>query len=165
MTGKNRTALAASALLLAALALAGFWFLQRTVPETCRICQRPIHPQARAVMEVEGRQEPLCCVRCALTLRRQQRQPVRLVEVTDYLSRRPLPPADAYYVEGSRILLCEKHEPMLDETKHPYARVFDRCVPSLYAFATRADAQAFAEQQGGTVLRLPELLQEVEPRP
>lgn len=159
------TAVILSGLVVAALALGGYWLLQRTAPDTCRICQRPIHAEARAVIEVDGRQEAVCCARCALTRKQQQHRPVRLLEVTDYVTRSPLRPEAAYYVEGSRIVLCQSHEPVLDESKHPYTRVFDRCVPSLYAFARREEAQAFARQNGGTVRRLPELLQEVEPQP
>jgi len=159
------TTLLVSGLVVATLAVGGYWLLQRTAPDTCRICQRPIHAEARAVIEVDGKREPVCCARCALTLQQQEHRPVRLVEVTDYVSRQPLAPEAAYTVEGSRVILCERHEPLLDQTKHPYPRVFDRCVPSLYAFARREEAEAFAARNGGTVQRLPELLEEVEPRP
>ena len=159
------TTLLVSGLVVAARAAGDYWLLQRTESQTCRICQRPIHAEARAVIEVEGKREPVCCARCALTLQQQEHRPVPLVEVTDYVSRQPLVPEAAYYVEGSRVVLCERHEPLLDQTKHPYPRVFDRCVPSLYAFARREEAEAFAARNGGTVQRLPELLQEVEPRP
>jgi len=165
MPRSKATAFLLSGLVVAALAVGGYWLLQRTAPDTCRICQRPIHAEARAVMEVDGKREPVCCARCALTLQQQEHRPVRLVEVTDYVSRASLAPASAYFVEGSRVILCEKHEPLLDQTKHPYPRVFDRCVPSLYAFARREEAEAFAARNGGTVRRLPELLEEVEPRP
>jgi hypothetical protein len=165
MTARKRVTLFASVALVAVLAAAGYWMLQRTQPETCRVCQRPIHAQARAVMEAEGEREPVCCARCALTRARQQHRPVRLVEVTDYGTQRPLAPEAAFYVEGSRVVLCEKHEPLLDETKHPHARVFDRCVPSLYAFARRQDAEAFAAAEGGAVRRLAEVLAESEQQP
>ena len=159
------TPLILSCLVLVALAGGGYWLLQRTAPETCGICQRQIHAQARAVLEQAGKREPVCCARCALTRGQQRHEPVRLVEVTDYNSGRPLAPEAAYFVEGSRVILCEKHEPLLDQTKHPYPRVFDRCEPSLYAFARREDAEWFAASQGGRVLRLPQLLEEVKPRP
>src|SRR3989338_5087993 len=165
MPRSKATAFLLSGLVVATLAVGGYWLLQRTQPATCRICQRPIHAEARAVIEVDGKREPVCCARCALTLQQQEHRPVRLVEVTDYVSRASLAPESAYFVEGSRIVLCEKHEPLLDQTKHPYPRVFDRCVPRLYAFARREEAEAFAARNGGTVQRLPELLEEVEPRP
>src|SRR3989304_10630477 len=96
------TTLLVSGLVVAALAAGGYWLLQRTESQTCRICQRPIHAEARAGIEVEGKREPVCCARCALTLQQQEHRPVRLVEVTDYVSRASLAPGPAYFVEGRR---------------------------------------------------------------
>lgn len=165
MPGGKLTAFVLSGVVVLAIAGGGYWLLQRTAPDTCRICQRPIHAAARAMIEVGGKREPVCCVRCALTLQLQQRQPVHLLEVTDYNSGRSLAPDTAYYVEGSRVVLCERHEPLFDANKQPHERVFDRCVPSLYAFARREEAAAFAAHNGGAVLRLPEVLKEVEAAP
>jgi hypothetical protein len=165
MTAKKTAGMLLSVVVVAAVAWGGYWLLQRRNQDTCRICQRQIHAEGRAVIEVEGKQEAVCCARCALTYGYQQRRKVRLVEVTDYVSRRPLAPEAAYYVEGSRVVLCEKHEPMLDQTMHAYHPVFDRCVPSVYAFARREEAEAFAEANGGVVRRLPQLLEETGSRP
>lgn len=159
MSGKKITAILWSTVALAALSLVGYWFLQKTEPDVCRICRREIHAESRAVIEVDGRREPVCCVRCALTLVRQQGSSVRLVEVSDYVTGRPINPTAAFYVEGSRVVRCEKHEPMLlDPTKHPYERVFDRCEPSVYAFARRDAAEGFAARNGGSLRTLAELL-------
>jgi len=165
MMTKKITNVFAGVLLVVALAAGGYWLLQQAAPDNCRICQREIHPEARAVMEVAGRREPICCARCALTLAQQRGKPAGLVEVTDYVSRRALKPEEAYFVEGSQVILCERHEPLLDQTKQPYDRIFDRCVPSVYAFARREDAEVFVARNGGAVLRLAQLLEEVEPRP
>ena len=165
MSMKRIPGIAGSVLLVGLLALAGYWFLQRTEPENCRICERPIHAQARAVVEAAGKREAVCCVRCAFRHHEQEHVPVRLLEVTDYASGSALAPEDAFYVEGSRIVLCARHEPMLDETKHPQETVFDRCAPSLYAFARESEARAFAAENGGQVRRLPALLQEIERQP
>ncbi len=136
-----------------------------TQPENCSICQRAIHAQSRAVIEVDGKRERVCCARCAFTFEEQKHKQIRLVEVTDYNSTKPLAPENAYFVEGSRIVLCEEHEPLLDQTKHPYGRVFDRCEPSVYAFARPEDAEAFARENGGRMVRLPDILKEVESKP
>jgi hypothetical protein len=165
MTAKKASGIIGSVALVAALALAGYWYLQRTEPEHCRICQRPIHAQARAVVEENGRREAVCCVRCAFRQGEQRRAAIRLLEVTDYVSGRPLAPEDAYYVEGSRIVLCERHEPLLDETKHAHERVFDRCAPSLYAFASAEEARAFAAENGGVVRRLAGVQKGIEAQP
>jgi hypothetical protein len=154
-----------SIVVLALLTAGGYWLLQRTAPAECKVCRREIHAAARAVIEVDGKQEAVCCVRCAMTLDEQEKKPVRLVEVTDYVSQTPLAPKDAFYVEGSRIVLCMSHEPHMDETKHPQARIFDRCEPSVYAFARREEAESFAAQNGGVVLGLAELMKEIPTPP
>ncbi|MEW6442648.1 MAG: hypothetical protein AB1640_17055 [bacterium] len=144
----------------------GYWLLQRTGQETCRICRRPIHPDSRTVIEDSGgRREAVCCVRCGLFLALQQKSPVRLVEVTDYSSGRSLDPEKASYVEGSGVVMCDRHEPLFDETKHLYQRVFDRCTPSILAFAGPDEAADFASSHGGRVVRLAELLTEAPPAP
>lgn len=150
-----------SIVVLALLAFGGYWLLQKTAPTECKVCRREIHAAARAVIEVDGKQEAVCCVRCAMTLDEQEQKPIRLLEVTDYASHGALAPKDAFYVEGSRIVLCQSHEPHMDETKHAQARVFDRCEPSVYAFARKEEATAFAAENGGVVLSLAELMKEI----
>ena len=154
-----------SIVVLALLTAGGYWLLQRTAPAECKVCRREIHAAARAVIEVDGKQEAVCCVRCAMTLDEQEQKTVRLVEVTDYLRHTSLAPKDAFYVEGSRIVLCLSHEAHMDETKHTQARVFDRCEPSVYAFAHREEAEAFAAQNGGVVLGLADLMKEIPATP
>jgi hypothetical protein len=154
-----------SIIVLALLTAGGYWLLQRTAPAECKVCRREIHAAARAVIEVDGKQEAVCCVRCAMTRDEQEEKPVRLVEVTDYIRHTSLAPKDAFYVEGSRIVLCLSHEPHMDETKHAQARVFDRCEPSVYAFARREEAESFAAQNGGVVLMLAELMKEIPATP
>jgi hypothetical protein len=165
MTMRRASGIAASVLLVAALAVGGYWYLQHSQPEHCRICQRSLHTQARAVIEENGQREAVCCVRCAFRQGEQQHVAIRLLEVTDYVSGQPLKPVEAFYVEGSRIVLCERHEPLLDETKHAHERVFDRCARSLYAFARAEEARAFAAENGGVVRRLPEVRKEIEAQP
>lgn len=165
MNTKKTMGVLLSALAVAALALGGYWLLRRTAPNVCDLCERHVHPEARAVVELEGKRASACCIRCALTAARQQGTRVRLVEVTDYFSRQPLEPGAAYYVEGGDLVLCQHQEPLLEGPKVLYERVFDRCAPSVYAFARGEDAEAYAARNGGRVLRLPQLLAEVEPRP
>jgi hypothetical protein len=166
MNSKKMTAILCSVLVLVALALGGYVVLRQTRQDTCRICRRGIHAASRAVIEVAGEREVVCCARCALTLARQKATPVQLVEVNDYVTGRPLPPESAVFVVGSRVVLCEEHEPMpLDPTKRPYGRVFDRCEPSVYAFARRHEAEAFAAREGGVLRTFAQLLEEVTAQP
>ena len=132
---------------------------RRQQQELCPFSNRQIHSGSRAVVELAGERRPTCCIRCALTAR-QQGMKVRLVEVSDFSSGEPLSPDVAFYVSGSPVVLCERHEPKLDAEKQAHQVVFDRCEPSIFAFARREQAEEFARSNGGAVRRLPEILQE-----
>jgi len=165
MLNEKLTGAIVVALLLVGLAGTGYWLIKRGGHEECSVCRRGIHAQSRAVAMVNGHREVLCCARCAITLAHQRGKSVRLLQVADYFSERMLRPQDTFYVEGSRVVLCATHEPMIDPSKHAMERVFDRCEPSLYAFARRADAEAFAQQNGGAVLTAEQVLREVQTQP
>src|SRR5512146_1357148 len=143
---------------VAGLLLAGQWSLHRRAQESCGICQRHISPQAGVIAEVGGQRRHVCCAHCAVTEGLQQRKPVRLIEVTDYSSGRKLDPAKAWYVDGSRVVACTHDMPPMNEMKHVGRTAFDRCSPGTFAFATRADAEAFVAKNGGAIRDLSEML-------
>lgn len=149
------------------LALAGFGYYHLMVKQSeavCGFCRRPIHANTRVVAEVDGRREVACCARCAMSEAYQEKKPLRLIEVTDFVSGNKLNPQRAYFVDGSRKVLCSHDAPMFDETKHMETMTFDRCSPGAYAFARREDAEKFARENGGAVLRLEEMLRGVNSR-
>ena len=146
------------------LALVGFGYYHLMVKRSeafCGFCQRPIHANARVVAEIDGRREVVCCARCAISEAYQEKKALRLIEVTDFASGNKLDPQQAYFVEGSRKVLCSHDAPMFDETKHMEPMTFDRCSPGAYAFAHREDAEKFVSENGGIVLRLAQLLRGV----
>ena len=51
----------------------------------------------------------------------------------------------------SDLNLCARAHVILDEAKRPHAAHFDRCSPSILAFATKEAAAAFAASHGGNV--------------
>ena len=130
----------------------------------CGFCHRPIHAHARVLAEIGGRRITVCCARCAITEAFQEKKTVRLIEVTDYVSGNTLKPEHAYFVEGSRKVLCDHDAPMFDETKRLQPMTFDRCSPGAYAFARREDAAAFTQENGGVVLQLNEMIRGVNGR-
>lgn len=148
---------------LAAIALlAGAMWFQKNETETfCGFCHRPIHAETRVIAEVGGQRKTVCCARCAITESMQEDRPVRLLEVTDYASGRSVKPEQAYFVDGSRKVLCDHDAPLFDESKHVHPLAFDRCFPGTYAFARREDAAAFARENGGVVVRLQDLMRGV----
>lgn len=149
-------------LVLLGFAGAGYYRLTRGQSEAfCGFCHRVVHAQTQVIAEVDGRRRTVCCARCAITEGLQEKRPVRLVTVTDYVSGKSLKPEQAYFVEGSRKILCARDMAMLDETKHAFSQTFDRCSPGAYAFAHREDAAAFVRENGGEMLQLNEMMQGV----
>ena len=79
MVTKRNVILLLSAVAVAGVLVVGYWFVLRSQPELCAACERRINEKARAVVEVSGKREPVCCVRCGLTIERQEHQRVRLI--------------------------------------------------------------------------------------
>ena len=161
MSQRSKTAAALSFLVLAAIGIGGFWLLRTTEPQVCPICQRSIHEHSSAVVVIDKKRVTVCCIRCGITHNFQVGKPGAVVAVTDFNSNRSLDPSTSFYVEGSHVSMCDAHNSnLMDETKHPYSRTFDRCEPSTYAFAHREDAETFNRANGGKVLSWEELTQE-----
>jgi hypothetical protein len=157
----TKRAVITTAIGLVLLGLLGLGYYRMMVKQSeafCGFCHRPIHAHARVIAEIGGRRRTVCCARCAITEAFQEKKPVRLIEVTDYVSGNTLKPEEAYFVEDSRKTLCDHDAPMFDETKHVEPMTFDRCSPGAYAFARRADAVAFIRENGGVVLQLNEMM-------
>ena len=147
--GRGRAAVAA-VLLLAALLPA---CARRAA--TCEVCRREAHAEvAAAVILADGRRVTPCCPRCALRYAGEAgRAPAARIEVTDYVSRRVLPLDTAYLVEGSDETPCLRHHaPATGGEGAPLHLCFDRCMPSLIAFAAEPEARAFIDVHGGDLL-------------
>jgi NosL len=52
--------------------------------------------------------------------------------------------------------MCERTQGMIQEDKRPADLYYDRCAPSLIAFAQRSEARDFAREHGGEVLAFKE---------
>ena len=155
-------AILADVLLLAAGT--GAWYMLRGRPAAfCQIDGRPIHAPMRTLVEVNGKRIYTCCPRCPLTLESQTGAKVRLVEVTDYITGRQIPASQAYFVDGSDVEICSTPRARPQGEQLPYERMFDRCAPSLIAFADEGQTRAFMAQHGGVLRRLGELEHEVKP--
>lgn len=145
------------------LGYAGWKMLSPSGHQVCEVCNRPIHEHSRTIGVVGGgEKEVFCCPTCALTAHRQTGKKVEIIELTDFDSDKQLAPGDAYVVEGSTMNLCLGHQPLADRDKQPAQVAFDRCSPSIYAFAGEAAAERFAREYGGTVRRFEELAAEYQ---
>jgi NosL protein len=146
-------------LVMAGLVAGGYYVMAEREENFCGFCHRMVHPNTKVVAEINGRRRTVCCARCAINEAYQEKKPLRLIAVTDYVSGKDLDPKQAYFVEGSRRVLCAHDEAMVDESKHVQPMTYDRCFPGTYAFARRDDAEAFERENGGTVEPLQKLLE------
>ena len=146
---------------LAGLVAAGYRVMANREEAFCGFCHRSIHANTKVIAEIDGRRRTVCCARCAISEAQQEKNPLRLIAVTDYVSSKSLNPEQAYFVDGSRKVLCAHDEMMVDQSKHVQPMTYDRCFPGTYAFAQRDDAEAFVRENGGIVMQLQQLMQGV----
>jgi hypothetical protein len=146
---------------LAGLVAAGYRLMANREETFCGFCHRSVYANSKVIAEIDGRRRTVCCARCAISEAYQEKKPLNLIAVTDYVSSKSLDPKQAYFVDGSRKVLCSHDEAMVDETRHAQPMTYDRCFPGTYAFAHREDAEAFVRENGGAVLQLQQLMQGV----
>jgi hypothetical protein len=156
---RNSWIATAVVLVMAGLVAAGYHLIAERESQFCGFCHRSLHPNTKVVAEIDGRRRTVCCARCAINEAYQEKKPLRLITVTDFVSGNDIDPKQAYFVEGSRRVLCTHDMAMVDETKHVHAMTYDRCYPGTYAFARREDAEAFERENGGTVEPLSKLVE------
>lgn len=144
--------------LIGTLAFGAWYVLYEKPPAFCELSGRPIHSNMLTRVRVDGEQLYTCCPRCPLHLATQAHKKIELLEVTDYRTARQLAAREAYYVDGSEIEVCSTPRMKLDESRTAYLRLFDRCGPSLLAFADKDEALEFITQYGGTLRRLDEVM-------
>ena len=159
----NSRHVALTVILLAIAGAATFgWFryVAHPAPVACGYCRRPLHANSMVTAEIAGKRTVACCARCAISEANQQHKPIRLIEVHDYRTGKGLSPAGAWFVEGSRVTVCEHDMANMSEHKDMPDMVFDRCSPGTLAFASKPEADAFVAQNGGTVLSFDQLMSE-----
>ncbi|MEO8027569.1 MAG: hypothetical protein ABI823_13900 [Bryobacteraceae bacterium] len=105
----------------------------------------------RTVAQIGDQRGVFCCPTCALSAGTQASKAVRFEQLTDYETSRSLRPADAFAVEGSGVIPCFRPHEMLNRDGQPVPMDFDRCSPSIIAFANRTSAERFASEHGGRV--------------
>ncbi len=94
-----------------------------------------------------------CCPRCALRYMAEKRPAVTALAVRGFADAGTLDAQKAFYVEGSDAHPCATHggAPPVDERGCCLKAVYDRCEPSLLAFASVEQAESFAREHGGFV--------------
>ena len=152
MAGRHWLTYLAVAALVAGLGYAGFKAYTSSEADSCYACQRTIHAHMRTVAIAHGRPRFFCCPACALSEHEQEGQPIRIVELTDFITGAKLAPAGAFVVKGSDVNMCARKQELMEADKRAADVAYDRCAPSLLAFATETEAARFASAHGGQVL-------------
>ena len=141
--------LATTAFLVATIASCG-----RSNVEKCSQCGRDeCRNLAFTVGLANGSTVKMCCPRCALRYLSEKQPAVTMLSVRGFADARTLEARKAYYVEGSDAHPCTSHEGSapVDERGCCLKSVYDRCEPSLLAFASVQQAESFAREHGGFV--------------
>jgi nitrous oxide reductase accessory protein NosL len=122
-------------------------------PSRCSLSGRAIHRGMGVRIQLEGRgPSRACCLRCVTAYSEQTGKTVRVLSVTDYVSHARVSPERAFYVVGSHVTPCAG--PRADVTANRRElplRDWDRCLPSIIAFARREDALQFRAEEGGGI--------------
>ncbi len=158
MSGRRWLAVLAVVIVAVGLGYAGFKVYQGSQAEQCYACQRVVHAHMRTVAIVNGRPRVFCCPACALSEHQQEGRPIRISELTAFLTGDRLAPGDAFVVKGSDVNMCARTKELIDADKRPADLRYDRCAPSLLAFGQRSEALAFTRQHGGEVLRFSDMV-------
>lgn len=119
----------------------------------CSVCQRPLH-QAQTFTMLSRNQGELraCCPRCGL--RFVIESGARELQATDFSSGKLITADRAFYLEGSDLMQCCGSATMRTEIGTVCEMHYDRCMPSLMAFASFQEAQAFQQRHGGRLIDL-----------
>ncbi len=127
----------------------------------CPICQRHEHGDSLVRLQAKGEGViEACCLGCALSYGRQSAKPVTILSVTNHETGKPLQPDIATFVVGSDVSPCTHDAQQLRMEGEAVPMQWDRCLPSILAFASRASADAFHAQHGGRLRSFQELTQQ-----
>lgn len=134
-------------------------------PNFCNVCNRGLHAGMTYRVEVGGHTEVTCCPRCGMHYAIAHAQDTKQAWATDLDSGKLLPAEKAYYNEGGDIEYCTMGETPVAREPHGISeREYDRCLPTLVAFQTQEEAEAYRAVHGGRVLTYTQAMESVRER-
>jgi len=126
----------------------------------CEVCKRVINTETSfRIARPDGTIEAVCCPRCGLVAVIQSGGQV--LEAVDFTTRKRIGAAEAIYLEGSDIMECCTNNGFRSDAGSYQNMEYDRCMPSLLAFARREDAETVRQKHGGTIISFEEAKQSV----
>lgn len=122
-------------------------------PRMCAVCNREeCTGLAFRVTLENGKVVETCCARCGLHYLEGNHLRARRMEATDFATGRWVDAANAMYVSGSDMHPCAEVQSIRDPQGCCMMKTYDRCLPSLVAFATKDQATAFQKSHGGQLV-------------
>jgi hypothetical protein len=127
---------------------------RREVAGMCPFCDRMVHPVTAFRLKDGGHEITACCARCGIHARLNHPQAkAGAAWATDVDTGESIAAESATYVEGGDVEHCTHgDQPMTREPHGVSVREYDRCLPTLVAFKTPQEAEAYQQQHGGRVL-------------
>lgn len=121
----------------------------------CSVCKRPLHPAQRfIVLSQNGRERRACCPRCGLRFAIESG--AKPSQATDFSNGKLITVESAFYLEGSDLMQCCTSTPMRTDSGMICDMHYDRCMPSLVAFASFQNTRAYQQEHGGRLIDLAE---------
>jgi hypothetical protein len=117
----------------------------------CDVCKRGLHAETSfRIARPDGSIQSVCCPRCGLAAVIQNGG--RVLDVVDSTTKKRISAAEAIYLEGSDIMECCTDTGFRSD-EGSYRKIeYDRCMPSLLAFARREDAEAVRQKHDGRII-------------
>jgi nitrous oxide reductase accessory protein NosL len=124
----------------------------------CAVCQRDeCKAMAFRVTLQSGKTIETCCPRCGLHYVETMKPAARGFEATDFATGQWMDATKATFVSDSDVKGCAMPSARRDAQGCCLYVAYDRCLPSLVAFADRAAAVEFQKQHGGNLVTFAEL--------
>ena len=159
MRGKPLWTIAMALAVVAGLGLLAYRWEAPQQPAVCQICQRVVPKQTAFHLDTREGKIVACCPACAMHYMLHHPEGVPEALATDFNSGRMIPAAQAYYDEGGDVQYCTvMHSPVERGAEGVSTRVYDRCLPTLVAFKTPQEAEAYQQQHGGRVVNYEQAL-------
>ncbi len=128
----------------------------------CQICRRSLHRGVTYHLGLVKETKVACCPRCGIHYSIEHPDAVPQAWATDLNSGGTIPAQSAVYVEGGDVEYCTMGERRVErEPEGVSLRVYDRCLPSLVAFKSAADAESYHAQHGGRILNYAQAVESV----
>jgi hypothetical protein len=126
----------------------------------CEVCKRVIQTETSfRIARPDGSMESVCCPRCGLAAVIQNGG--RALDAIDFTTKKRIGAAEAIYLEGSDIMECCMNTGFRSDEGAYQKMEYDRCMPSLLAFARREDAEMVRQKHGGNILSFEQARQSV----